>query len=29
MLLRLSAFLGAFGLTIVAAIVGNILESRG
>lgn len=29
MKLRLKAFLGAFGLTIVAAIVGNILESQG
>lgn len=29
MKLRLTAFLGAFGLTIVAAIVGNVLESQG
>ena len=29
MKLRLTAFLGAFGLTIVAAVVGNVLESKG
>ena len=29
MKVRLTAFLGVLGLTIVAAIIGNVLESRG
>lgn len=29
MKVRLIAFLGAFGLMIVAAIIGNVLESKG
>ena len=29
MKIRLTAFLAAFGLTIVAAIIGNVLEAKG